>query len=77
MSLSDFIFIYFWTVGALFAVYLCILEIKTDEEFILIFLNLVVGFSAFGISLIAFIEHYKDQYREVNEIKEDESYYYL
>jgi len=77
MDITDLIFIYFLTIGALFAIYLCIFEIKTDEEFILIFLNLVVGFSGCGISLIAFIEHYKDQYREVNKIKECERYYYL
>ena len=77
MNIADLIFIYFWIIGALFAIYLCIFEIKTDGEFILIFLNLVVGFSACGISLIAFIEHYKDQYREVNKIKEYESQYYL
>ena len=69
MSTSDFIFCYFWIFSFLFGLNFTILSIKTEEDHVLNVLFLIISILGLGITLIAFIEWYKDQYRKLNNIK--------
>ena len=65
MSASDIVFWYFWVVGFMFDLNFAILIIKTEEDPVFAAWILIVSISGFELALIAFIDWYKDQYREL------------
>ena len=68
MSASDIIFWYFWIFGFMFGLNFVILVIKTEEDPVFAAWILILAISGFGLALIAFVEWYKEQYRELNKI---------
>lgn len=69
MSASDIVFWYFWVLGFMFGLNFAILIIKTEEDLVFAAWILIVAVSGFGLALIAFIEWYKEQYRELIKIR--------
>ena len=69
MSVSDIIFWYFWIFGFVFGLNFAILIIKTEEDLVFAAWVLIIAISGFGLALIALIEYYKEQYRELNKIR--------
>ena len=69
MSASDIVFWYFWVLGFMFGLNFAILIIKTEEDPVFAAWILIVAVSGFGLALIAFIDWYKDQYRELIKIR--------